>query len=215
MCPALAVATGIVATGICMAGSIWAVRYDTARTYAHRHLLTSKATADSRRIGDYRWDHAGRAARELDEMTGLEWLDSALPDPGDRLLRLATAQYMSEEYGLDLDELSAIAMVSEFGPSGAASDERFHVHGGNDQIPHGIAARLPAGTVRLGHALSTLRRRDDRSYALSFEVATGDSSGWPRAGCTSGASTRPWPRKVSSRARCAAVSAVHARCSSR
>ena len=55
--------------------------------------------------------------------------------PEDRLLRLATAQYMSEEYGLDLDRLSAIAMLTAFGPDGVPSDERFHVHGGNDQIP--------------------------------------------------------------------------------
>jgi monoamine oxidase len=58
-------------------------------------------------------------------------------------------------------------MLIQFGPFGPESDERFHVHGGNDQIAHGLAARLPAGTLQLAHPLRSVRRDGDR-YALSF-----------------------------------------------
>lgn len=137
--------------------------------YAHAELLRDQARRDYQRIGTWRWDRAGRAARELDEMTALEWLDRALPSRSDRLLRLATAQYISEEYGLDVDKLSAITMVWQYGPVGEPSDERFHVHGGNDQIPHGLVDRLPPGAVQLGHPLRALTRRRDSSYRLLFD----------------------------------------------
>lgn len=139
-----------------------------SEVYAHQNLLTSKAKADLARIGDYRWNHAGTTARAFDEMTGRQWLDLALPDPEDRLLRLATDQFMSEEYGLDADRLSAISMVTAFAPGGLPSDERFHVHGGNDQIPHGMVDLLPSGTVVLDTALQAISRRSDASYELMF-----------------------------------------------
>ena len=58
-------------------------------------------------------------------------------------------------------------MLGEFAPSAIPSDERFHVHGGNDQIPHRMVDGLPSGTVRLGHPLRTLARSGS-SYRLMF-----------------------------------------------
>ncbi len=74
---------------------------------------------------------------------------------------------MAEEYGLDVGRLSAISMLIAFGPFGVESDERFHVHGGNDQLAWGMAERLPPGTLQLDRPLTALRRRGS-SYALSF-----------------------------------------------
>jgi monoamine oxidase len=139
-----------------------------ADVYRDRHLLTARATADRRRIGDFRWDRHSRAARALDEMSAAEWLDAALPHRSHRLLRLAVEQFMAEEYGLDVGRLSAISMLVAYGPSGVESDERFHVHGGNDHLAWGMAERLPPGTLRLDRPLTALRRRGS-SYALSFD----------------------------------------------
>lgn len=145
-----------------------------ADVYRNEHLLTGRADADAGRIGNYHWLRPTRAARALDEMTAEEWLDSALHGGGNRLLRLATRQYMAEEYGLDADRLSAITMLTAFGSGAVASDERFHVHGGNDQLPTGLLERLPAGTVRMGHPLASLRRRGS-SYALGFGGQRGEA----------------------------------------
>jgi monoamine oxidase len=142
--------------------------------YRDQPLIGRRAAADARRIGSFDWARAGRAARELDEMTAAEWLDAALPDRSQRLLRLATEQLMAEEYGLDVDRLSAITMLVQFGPFGPESDERFHVHGGNDQIAGGLAERLPAGTLQLDHPLRALRRRGS-GYALSFQGQPGEA----------------------------------------
>jgi monoamine oxidase len=137
-----------------------------ADVYSGEHLLGKCARADARRIGSFRWNRATRAAHELDAMSAAEWLDAALPDRS-HLLRLAVEQFMAEEYGLDLGRLSAISMVVEFGGLGPESDERFHVHGGNDQLAWGLADLLPPGTLQLDRPLSGLRRRGS-SYALSF-----------------------------------------------
>jgi monoamine oxidase len=139
-----------------------------ADVYKEQPLLTAVTHSDARRIGSFRWDQAGPAARALDSTSAAEWLDRALPDGRAPLLRLAVEQFMAEEYGLNVDQLSAISMIVEFGGLGPKSDERFHVHGGNDQLAWGLAERLPAGTLQLDRPLRALRRRGS-SYALSFE----------------------------------------------
>ena len=53
-------------------------------------------------------------------------------------------------------------MLEKPGPdpvSSDGSDERFHVHGGNDQIPRRLAAGLPAGALRMDAPLEALWRR--------------------------------------------------------
>jgi monoamine oxidase len=142
--------------------------------YDGYHLLRVAADHDAHRIGQFTYNRAGRAARELDERTAAEWLDEALGH-SHPLLATATSQYMSEEYGLDLRHLSAINMVMEFASGGLPSDERFHVRGGNDQIVSGLAARLPDGTVLQDAQLTSLHRRANGRYKLGFR------SGPPRS----------------------------------
>jgi len=135
--------------------------------YAGYHRLRARADADARRIGSVRYDRAGRAARALDEMTAEQWLDDVLGHEHP-LLRLATRQYMTEEYGLDPSRLSAVSMVTEYASGGLPSDERFHVRGGNDRIVTGLADRLPDGSVVRDASLSRLTRLEDDSYRLGF-----------------------------------------------
>jgi monoamine oxidase len=139
------------------------------------HRLRTAADRDAHRIGSVRYDRAGRAARRLDEQNAAEWLAGVLR--GDHpLLAMATAQYMSEEYGLDLDHLSAVNMVMEFAGGGLPSDERFHVRGGNDQLVSGLAGRLPVGTVQQDAHLTALTRRADGRYRLRFRSSPARSA---------------------------------------
>ena len=135
--------------------------------YAGYHLLRLWADRDARRIGAYTYDRAGRAARALDEMTADQWLDEVL-GRDHPLLRVATTQYMAEEYGLDPTRLSAINMVMEFAGGGLPSDERFHVRGGNDQLVSGLVDRLPDGTVVRDAPLHRLVRSRAGGYRLGF-----------------------------------------------
>lgn len=79
------------------------------------------------------------------------------------------------EYGLEASEMSCLNMLyfihidcrSHFSEYGVFSDERYHVIGGNDQIPAGIAARLSA-TVNTGARLTAMRKTSGGQYALTF-----------------------------------------------
>jgi monoamine oxidase len=132
-------------------------------------VLQRQANADLTRAGPMTWRNSSRAARQLDEMTAAEWLERTAAGPAHSVLRAATRQYMAEEFGLDCVSLSALTMLQAWGRGGTwdTSDERFHVHGGNDQIAHRLQAGLPAGTLRMGHALTRLRHTG-RRYALSL-----------------------------------------------
>jgi monoamine oxidase len=140
-------------------------RFD--EVYREVSLLSERADADGRRIRRFGWNDSTPAARALDRTSAAEWLDRALPHGSHRLLRLAVEQFMAEEYGLDVDRLSAISMLLQFGPFGVESDERFHVHGGNDQLAWGMAEQLPPGTLQLDRPLTALRRSGSSS-TLSF-----------------------------------------------
>ena len=140
------------------------------------HRLRVAADRDARRIGSYRFDRAGRAAHRLDEQTAAEWLDGVLQHDHHPLLRVATSQYMSEEYGLDLEHLSAVNMLMALGSDGLASDERFHIRGGNDQLVSGLVSRLPAGTVVQDARLTSLVRHPNGRYRLGFRASPSRSA---------------------------------------
>ncbi|MCB9675251.1 MAG: FAD-dependent oxidoreductase [Alphaproteobacteria bacterium] len=84
------------------------------------------------------------------------------------------------EYGRDIDQQSCLNFLylihadrsSNWRPWGVFSDERYHVIGGNQQIPVAIANRLPNG-VELGHRLVAARRLATGTYRLTFSVAGG------------------------------------------
>ncbi len=79
------------------------------------------------------------------------------------------------EYGLAASEQSALNFVqfihadrrSKMAWFGVASDERWYVVGGNDQIAQGVAAGLP-GQVRGGHRLTAVQRLSDGRIELTF-----------------------------------------------
>jgi monoamine oxidase len=49
------------------------------------------------------------------------------------------------------------------------TDEKFGVKGGNDQVVHRMAAKLPDAAVQASTALVALKRRADGSYLCTFE----------------------------------------------
>lgn len=132
--------------------------------------LKRRLRADARRT---RYDGAfsGGAARAFDRRTARQWLDADVPGGGDSLLGEAMREYLAEEFGLDAGRLSATNIFYLLEGDRVdidGSDERYHVHGGNDQVPRGLAARLPEGSLHLDAHLEALWRRRDGSYGLRF-----------------------------------------------
>jgi monoamine oxidase len=83
------------------------------------------------------------------------------------------------EYGVETSEQSCLALLlflhldrsSKFRPFGIFSNERFHIIGGNAQIPQGIAQRLER-PVEFGATLTRLGRSASGEYLLYFNGST-------------------------------------------
>lgn len=118
------------------------------------------------------------AAQALDHLSVYEWIASRVPGGHDSPLgRLLNIAY-TIEYAADTREQSSLNLLYLLGfqpePKGFAkfgeSDERFHIRGGNDQLPRAMARHLGIdSTVRLGWRLAALRRNAGGSYRLTFE----------------------------------------------
>jgi monoamine oxidase len=57
-----------------------------------------------------------------------------------------------------------------------ASDEHFHIKGGNERLPKAIADSLPAGSVKLNHRLTGIVHNANNSYTLTINTPSGSIS---------------------------------------
>jgi len=120
------------------------------------------------------FDRSTPAGRALDRMTVEEWIETRLPGGlGSRLGALAASSCVGE-YGADIGSQSALNIVYLLGfdsrrdLSLAGTDEKFHVRGGNDQVPAALAAGIPAAAVETGAELVALRRRPSGACVCTF-----------------------------------------------
>ncbi|HSM51277.1 MAG TPA: NAD(P)/FAD-dependent oxidoreductase [Thermoanaerobaculia bacterium] len=109
----------------------------------------------------------------IDRMSIAEWLErEGIRGWFHRLLEVA---YVTE-YGLEIDRQSAWNLLALIGTAPdrfavfGESDERFHIRGGNDQVPLRLAERLGDAVVR-GHRLEAVRPASDGGFRLSFRAA--------------------------------------------
>jgi monoamine oxidase len=124
---------------------------------------TGSPTADSHNDADV----------TLDNTTLLEYLESHGAGP---LLKAWVSVGYGAEYGLDAQEQSCLNFLlfihadkrSKFAPWGVASDERWHIVGGNQQIPEAIAARLGSRALERGARLLRVRTTSSGLYELTF-----------------------------------------------
>jgi monoamine oxidase len=111
--------------------------------------------------------------RRLDAMSLAEWLEVRGAPPNIKAL-LSIAYCI--EYGLPAENLSCLSFLlfakaarqSKMRLWGNFSDERYHVLGGNQQIPVGLAGRLAANQVRLGRKLLAAKKLSDGRIQLTF-----------------------------------------------
>ena len=112
--------------------------------------------------------------RELDLMTIADWVARYVPGGrASRLGKLLEVAY-TIEYGAETSAQSSLNMLYLLGFAGQGqlrifgkSNEKLHVHGGNDQIPALLAAAMP-GQITLGSQLVAIARNADGTYGLSL-----------------------------------------------
>jgi monoamine oxidase len=128
---------------------------------------------DLRRIGSPTAASNTAFERQLDNMSLAEWL--ATRGAGPNITKLLSVAYCIE-YGVEIDRLSCLAFLlfakgsrqSKLRLWGNFSDERYHVVGGNQQIPVGLAARLE-GPIHFGRKLVALKKLTDGRIELTFD----------------------------------------------
>jgi monoamine oxidase len=128
------------------------------------------------------FDTSTRRGRELDQLSIVDWIEESIPDGMDsRLGRLLDIAY-TIEYGAESAEQSSLNLLYLLGYSGQGqfrvfgkSNEKYHVRGGNDQIPGRLAAAL-AGQITTGTELVAIRRTTTGTFTLTFRHGSGTTT---------------------------------------
>jgi monoamine oxidase len=120
--------------------------------------------------------------RELDAMSIAAWIKAYVPGGlKSKLGQLLDVAY-NIEYGAETSVQSSLNMLYLLGYSGQGqlrifgpSNEKYHVRGGNDQIPARLAAALQ-GQIATGQALTSIRRNAGGTYTLGFQSGSATST---------------------------------------
>jgi monoamine oxidase len=120
----------------------------------------------------YIWDH----------MSVPEWIEMYVPGGVNSHFGKLCCSDVISEFGGPPENQSALNLLYLLGfddseaddqqppdhPVLAGTNEKWHIHGGNDQLVSGLAERLPEGTIHLHHRLIALRENADASYTCTF-----------------------------------------------
>jgi monoamine oxidase len=120
--------------------------------------------------------------RQLDQMSITDYINRYVPGGmSSKLGQLLDVAY-NIEYGAECNVQSSLNMLYLLAYSGQGqlrifgpSNEKYHVRGGNDQIATRLADQL-SGQIKLGSAMTSIRRNADGTYKLNFALAGGGSS---------------------------------------
>jgi monoamine oxidase len=129
------------------------------------------------------WNLYTQRGWELDHMSIIQWLDETVPSGGSKsnLGRVLDIAY-NIEYGAECSVQSSLNLLYLLGYRGqgqfrvfGASNEKYHVRGGNDQIPQRLAAAL-SNQISLGTELTSIKQNSGGSYTLTFSADTGNQT---------------------------------------
>jgi monoamine oxidase len=116
------------------------------------------------------------AGQFFDHMTLYDWIANYVPGGhSSQLGALLNAAY-DEEYGAETPDQPALNIIYLLGYKSSpgtwsiygASDERYHIVGGNSLLP-AIANALPEGSVHYGYRMSSIGLASDGSVTVSFD----------------------------------------------
>jgi monoamine oxidase len=121
------------------------------------------------------FDSYTQRGHELDQMSIVDWVEESVPDGlASRLGQLLDVAY-NIEYGAESSEQSSLNLLYLLGYLGPGqfriigrSNEKYHVQGGNDQIPARLADAL-AGQITTGSELVAVKQTPSGGYTLTFK----------------------------------------------
>jgi monoamine oxidase len=129
------------------------------------------------------WIHTD-AGLALDRMSVYDWIESRVPgghsSPFGQVLDVA----YNIEYGAETRDQSALNLVYLLGYKSVpgnymifgASNERYHIVGGNALLPMAIRDALNSGTVKMAWRMTSIRRNADGTSTIAFDTPSGSQS---------------------------------------
>ena len=128
-------------------------------------VVNAQATA----IGpNVRYDHYTQAGYAFDHLSAYDWIETYVPGGHDSRLGRYLDVAIRTENGPETRNQSSLNFLI-----GVNSDERFHIDGGNEQLPAAIAAALPAGTIQLDTRLTAIVANSNGTVSLTFAAPSG------------------------------------------
>jgi monoamine oxidase len=130
------------------------------------------------------WNSSTPAGQGFDAMSVHHWIDTYVPGGHTSAMgRLLDAAY-NEEYGAETTDQSSLNLIYLLGfqpkHSGFAvfgqSDERFHIAGGNQQLPEAIADHIGRRNIQLGWAMQSIARNTDGTITMTFATPGGNET---------------------------------------
>src|SRR5947209_7803759 len=122
-----------------------------------------------------------QAGFDLDHLSLYDWIETRVPGGHSSSMGQLLDVAYNIEYGNVTTEQSSLNLVYLLGfqpvPGNfrifGASDERYHLAGGNERLPKAIAAALAPGTVQLDTALTGIVLNAKGTWTLSFNGPSG------------------------------------------
>jgi monoamine oxidase len=115
---------------------------------------------------------------ELDKMTIYQWIENYVPGGHRSQLGAMLDVAYNIEYGAETTVQSSLNMLYLLGYAGPGqfrtfgkSNEKFHIRGGNDQIPTILAAKL-GSQITTNMPLTAIKKNSDGTYNLILGPAT-------------------------------------------
>jgi monoamine oxidase len=118
----------------------------------------------------------------LDNMSVYQWIESRVPGGHSSSLGQLLDVAYNIEYGAETSDQSALNLVYLLGYHNSpgnfaifgASNEKYHIIGGNQKLPEAIAAQLR--NVRVQWSMTSITRNKDNTVELTFSTPMGTKS---------------------------------------
>jgi monoamine oxidase len=118
---------------------------------------------------------------QLDHLSLYDWIEQYVTGGHSSNMGQFLDVAYNEEYGRETNVQSSLNLVYLLGfqpkPGNFSifgkSDERYHIVGGNQQLPTAIANSLPAGSINLNWRMTSIATNSDGSYTLTFSTPSG------------------------------------------
>ena len=156
--------------------------YPATRADADFLAMSDAVAADLEAAGyPTAWNEFTAQGQSLDQMTVRQWIATRVPGGTQSKLGQLLTQAYEIEFGANAQDQSALNLLYllAFQPTGSQldvfgeSDEKFHIRGGNQQLPEAIADDLDPGTVKTGYALQKIAETPNGRYRLTFARGNG------------------------------------------